>query len=102
MPAFFLDLIRYGGALIVGGGAAHRLVFEAADAVERGFVEPLQQSSKSASVSPGKPTMKVERSVRSGQIVAPLPMRASVFSCAAGRFMRFSTSGDACWNGMSR
>src|SRR6266403_544161 len=29
-------------------------------------------------------------------------MRSSVFSCAAGRRMRLSTSGLACWNGMSR
>ena len=37
--------------------------------------------------------MKVERSVRSGQCSRQRAMRSSVFSCAAGRFMRFSTSG---------
>ena len=39
----FFHLIRHGRGQIVGGGAAHRLVFEAADAVERGFLQPLQQ-----------------------------------------------------------
>jgi hypothetical protein len=43
--------------------ARDRLVFEAADAIDLGFVEPVEQQAKSESVSPGKPTMKVERSV---------------------------------------
>ena len=46
--------------------------------------------------------MKLERMVRSGQISRQRRMRSSVFSCAAGRLMRLSTSGLACWNGMSR
>ena len=46
--------------------------------------------------------MKVERSVMSGQISRQRAIRSSVFACAAGRFMRLSTSGAACWNGMSR
>jgi len=49
-----------------------------------------------------KATMKVERSVRSEHISRQRSMRAMVFSCAAGRFMRLSTSGAACCNGMSR
>ena len=59
-------------------------------------------SSNSASVSPGKPTMKVERKVRSGQAARQAWTRASVFSFEAGRFMRLSTVGEACWKGMSR
>ena len=37
--------------------------------------------------------MKVERIVRSGQIARHLAMRSSVFSCAAGRRMRFEHLG---------
>ncbi len=55
--------------------------------------------SNSASVSRGKPTMNVERSVRSGQISRQRAIRFSVFSCAAGRFMRASTLGLPCWKG---
>src|SRR3984957_10406997 len=42
---------------------------------------------KSSSVSPGKPTMKVERMVKSGQIERHARMRSSVFSWVAGRSM---------------
>ncbi|CPL23304.1 Uncharacterised protein [Bordetella pertussis] len=57
---------------------------------------------KSSSVSPGKPTMKVERSVRSGHSSRQRLMRASVLSSNAGRFMARRMRGLACWNGMSR
>ena len=46
--------------------------------------------------------MKVERSARSGQVSRQRLIRASVLSCAAGRFIRVSTEVEACWNGMSR
>ena len=45
--------------------------------------------------------MKVERMVISGQIARQARMRSSVFSCAAGRRIAFSTAGEACWNGTS-
>lgn len=57
---------------------------------------------KSSSVSPGKPTMKVERMVSSGQISRHCLIRARVLSSKAGRFMALSTFGLACWKGMSR
>jgi hypothetical protein len=59
-------------------------------------------SSKSSSVSPGKPTMKVERMASSGQMSRHFAMRSSVFSPFAGRRIALSTRGAACWNGMSR
>ena len=44
MPALFLDVVGHDAARqVVGGRAAHRLVSEAADAIERGFVEPIEQ-----------------------------------------------------------
>src|SRR5580704_12040268 len=43
MPAFLLDGIRNRRAEIVGGCPLDRLIAEAADAIERGFVEPVQQ-----------------------------------------------------------
>jgi hypothetical protein len=42
-------------------------------------LDPVEQDSKSSSVSPGKPTMKVERMARSGQM-SRQAMRSSVFS----------------------
>ena len=59
-------------------------------------------SVKSASVSPGKPTTKVERTTSSGWIARQAASRSSVFACLAGRRMAFSTAGLACWKGMSR
>ena len=56
----------------------------------------------SSSVSPGKPAMKVERIVKSGQIFRQAWMRSSVFSVFAGRFISFKTRGWACWNGTSK
>ena len=61
-----------------------------------------RSSSNSASVSPGKPTMNVLRSVRSGQPRRQARIRSRVSSACAGRRMRFSTAGLPCWNGMSR
>ncbi len=58
--------------------------------------------SKSASVSPGNPTMKVERMAISGQIPRQARIRSSTFASLAGRRMARSTPGAACWNGMSR
>ena len=49
-------------------------------------------SSNSASVSPGKPAMKVLRMVSSGHIARHALMRASVFSLLAGRFINFKMS----------
>ena len=46
--------------------------------------------------------MKVERIVSSGQIARQARMRSSVFSWLPGRFIAFSTVGEACWNGTSR
>ena len=48
------------------------------------------------------PTMKVLRSVSSGHMRRQFCTRSSVFSTAPGRFIRRSTRGLACWNGMSR
>ena len=58
--------------------------------------------SKSFSVSPGKPTIKVERKVISGQMLRHVRMRSSTFSLLAGRFMAFKTFCEACWNGISK
>ena len=46
--------------------------------------------------------MKVERMVRSGQMLRQALMRSRLRSADAGRFMARSTSGLACWNGTSR
>ena len=43
VPALLFDLVRHRRAEIVGGGAIDRLVAEAADPVERGFAEPIEQ-----------------------------------------------------------
>jgi hypothetical protein len=43
VPALFLDFVRHGRGTIVRRRAIHRLVFEAADAIERGCVQPLQE-----------------------------------------------------------
>ncbi len=59
-------------------------------------------SSNSASVSPGNPTMKVDRSVMSGQAARHAAMRSRFLSEDAGRFMSFRIRGLACWNGTSR
>ena len=59
-------------------------------------------SEKSSSVSPGKPTMNVERTARSEQTLRQPAMRAAVFSWCAGRRIALSTAGAACWKGMSR
>jgi hypothetical protein len=71
----------------------------------RASLASFSQSSriwKSRSVSPGKPTMKVERMARSGQMSRQRARRSSVFSWCAGRRMAFRTAGEACWKGMSR
>ena len=57
---------------------------------------------KSSSVSPGKPTIKVERRVRSGQISRHCLMRASWRSTEPGRFISFRIRGLACCSGISR
>ncbi len=46
--------------------------------------------------------MKVERRVISGQTERQAAISSSVFAAAAGRAIRRSTPGSACWNGMSR
>ncbi|MNH26100.1 hypothetical protein D3C79_861290 [compost metagenome] len=56
----------------------------------------------SSSVSPGKPTMKVERRVISGQISRHFWMRSRVRSTVPGRFISFRMRGLACCSGMSR
>ena len=86
-----------GAAISFDCRAFHRLVLEAPYTIDRsGPSSHSSNISKSASVSPGKPTMKVERKVRSGHCSRQRPMRSRVFSWAAGRRMRFNTSGDAC------
>jgi hypothetical protein len=62
----FADLVRQRTVEFVGGGALDRRVGEAADAVELRLAQEVEQSSNCASVSPGKPAMKVLRSVMSG------------------------------------
>src|SRR5215472_9963536 len=44
--ALGLDLLGHGRGEIVGGGAAHRLILETADAIESGFVEPVEQDGE--------------------------------------------------------
>ena len=64
-------------------GAFDGLVLEAADTVELGFLQPVEQELRNPPPSrPGKPTMKVERIARSGQTSRQRRMRSSVFSCA--------------------
>ena len=41
--ALFFHFLRHGSREIVGDRALYRLVFEAADAIERGLVEPVEQ-----------------------------------------------------------
>lgn len=52
----------------IGGGTLDGLEAEGADPVELGFVQPVEEILKSSSVSPGKPTTKVERIAMSGQM----------------------------------
>ena len=53
-------------------------------------------SSNSASVSPGKPTIKVERITNSGQISRHLAMRSNTLSELPGRFISLSMRLLAC------
>ena len=69
MPALLLDLIRDRRGEIIRGGAPHRFVFETADAIKRCLIEPLEQNFEIGIGLAGK---------------------------ADGRFIRFSTSGEAC------
>ena len=57
---------------------------------------------KSSSVSPGKPTMKVERRVKSGQISRHCLIRSKVRSIFPGLFIAFKIFGLACCNGISK
>src|SRR3546814_6631793 len=50
---------------------------------------------KSASVSPGKPTTKLERIAMSGQISRQDRSRSSTLASLAGRFIALSTDGAA-------
>src|SRR5262245_29592723 len=43
IPAFFFDFARDGRGKVVGHSALHRLIAEAADAIEFGLVEPFEQ-----------------------------------------------------------
>ncbi len=88
---------------IVGARAAHRLVFEGADAVELGFVEPVEQQPEILLRLAGKADdegradgQRPARSARQAR------MRSRVFSWLPGRRIAFSTLGEACWNGTSR
>ena len=82
--------------------AVDRLVAEAADAIERGFVEPVEQHLEVLLGLAREADDEGRAQRQIGADLAPARDAASVFSCAAGRFMRLSTSGEACWNGMSR
>ena len=58
-------------------------------------------SSNSAGVSPGKPTMNEVRTATPGtraRMRSIIPIR---LPRPVGRFMRRSTSSEACWSGMS-
>src|SRR5262249_21738446 len=46
MPALLLDLLRYRFGQRIGGGAIHRLVAEAADAIELRLLQPIEQQAK--------------------------------------------------------
>ena len=46
VPALLLDLVRHGVAECIRGCAGHRLVFEAADTVDPGLLEPVEQAGE--------------------------------------------------------
>lgn len=100
--ALFLDLFGHGIGQGIGGGAFDG--FEPEGPTRSSCASSSQSSRyrKSASVSPGKPTTKLERMAISGAILRQLRMRSSTLASFAGRFIAFSTGGAACWNGMSR
>jgi hypothetical protein len=84
LPALFLDFVRdrRTESLAARPRPASRGSSRRGRAAP---LEPVEQGWKSSSVSPGKPTMKVLRRVRSGQISRQRRMRSSVFSACAGR-----------------
>ncbi len=64
------------------------------------FTKP-SSASKSASVSPGKPTMKDVRTATPGTFSRMRSTMPSRLPRPVGRFMRLSTLWLACWRGMS-
>ncbi len=102
LAAALLDLFGHMTRQGVGGGALDVLVGEGAHAIELGLLQPLQQEVEIGLGLAGKPTTKVERSTMFGTMERQAAIRSSVFSWLPGRFIAFSTLGEACWNGMSR
>jgi hypothetical protein len=86
----------------VRAGAGDVLVLEAADAVELRLVEPVEQvpEFRLGLAGVADDEGRAQREVGAGR--APAAISSSVSADFAGRAMRFSTSGWACWNGMSR
>jgi hypothetical protein len=100
--AFLLHLFGHGAGQGVGGRAGDGFVGEGADAIELGFLEPLQEVGEVRLRLPGKPTMNVERTAMSGTAARQAARRSRTRASLAGRRMARSTVGEACWNGMSR
>ena len=101
MPALLLDLSGTGAARALAL-RRDRLVLEAADAVELGLVEPVEQQLEVLLGLAGEADDEGGADREAGQTVAPAPDALERVLCGAGRFMSLSTAGCACWNGMSR
>ncbi len=85
VPALFLHLLRHGVRRVSFAGApSHRLVLEAADAVELGFIEPVEQQFEIRLGLAGEADDEGRAQREVGQISRQRAMRSSVFSCAAG------------------
>src|SRR5690606_16408464 len=100
--ALFLDRLGHWVGQQVGRGALDRPERKAPTRSSCASSSQPRRYSKSSSVSPGKPTTKLERTVISGQIRRQLASRSSTFASFAGRFIALRTCGLACWKGMSR
>ena len=103
VPALFLHVVRYRRRQIVRSGASHRLVLEAADAIELGLVEPFEQHLEIRIGLAGKADDESRAQSRDpGRSRASARSAPESFPAPPDACMRFSTSGEACWNGMSR
>ena len=100
--ALLLDLLRHRVWQGVRRCALDRLEAERADAVELGFLEPVEKILEVGLGLAGEADDegRADRDVRADR--APASIRSSTFASLAGRFIALSTVGEACWNGMSR
>jgi hypothetical protein len=83
------------GAVLVG-------VAEDADDIQAGVDEELPSTSTSASVSPGKPTITLERTPASGARDRIAASRSRNLSASPKRRIRRSTGPLACWKDRSK